>query len=308
MFGYVRPYQAEMRMREYEEYKAVYCQLCKMLGKHFGVGARLTLSFDCTFYAMVSLALNNPALTVRARRCVVNPAKKCKYIASADDTYHRAAALSILMTYHKFRDNIDDEKGIKRLLCRMGATLLSRKRKKAAEAFPDMDKAVENLMEMQRTVEGETQPSIDACAEPTAHLLATLLTALVPEGDPQRAALWQLGYHLGRWVYLMDAADDLKSDIEAGRFNPFISKLGLQVCNPKAADAQAYAGALRKDAEIACNEVLNASVANMIPAMNLLTFHQFGDIIENIVCKGLPELQREIIFLHVKEKQHDRSV
>ena len=77
MFGYVRPQKSELRVREYEAYRAVYCSLCRQLGKSYGMFARMTLSYDCTFFALWLMALHKKCLGFREGRCVVNPLKKC---------------------------------------------------------------------------------------------------------------------------------------------------------------------------------------------------------------------------------------
>ncbi|MGN0479697.1 MAG: DUF5685 family protein, partial [Hominenteromicrobium sp.] len=105
------------------------------------------------------------------------------------------------------------------------------------------------------------------------------------------------------WVYLMDAADDLSEDLRKKSFNPFIEKLGLSAClGGKLSEEQ------RASADRECNAVLNGSLARMRPAVNLLPEGEFTGIIENILNLGLPEMQREILFLHIKEKKHGRSV
>ena len=104
MFGYVRPYKSELLVREYEQYKSVYCELCRELGKSYGWTARFTLSYDCTFYALLSLAVTEAKVTLHQGRCTVNPMKKCSFIESGGEDYKKAAALSVLLTYHKLRD------------------------------------------------------------------------------------------------------------------------------------------------------------------------------------------------------------
>ena len=93
----------------------------------------------------------------------------------------------------------------------------------------------------------------------------------------------------------MDAADDLPDDLKDGSFNPFVEKLGLA---PYAGGA--LPEAQRDAADRECNAVLNGSLAMVVPAANLLPQGQFTGILENILHKGLPEMQREILFLHIK--------
>ena len=115
----------------------------------------------------------------------------------------------------------------------------------------------------------------------------------------QAVALERFGYFLGRWVYLIDAADDLAEDLGEGAFNPFIPRLGLSGKTELSQEE-------RKAADEACNQALNATAAQMLLAFNLLDLRDFGPILENVVTKGLPEIQREILFLHIREKKKKR--
>ena len=109
----------------------------------------------------------------------------------------------------------------------------------------------------------------------------------------------RFGYFLGRWVYLMDAADDLPKDLKEGGFNPFISRLGLS-------GKQELTPEERNEADLAMNQALNATAAQMLLAFQLIDLENFGPVLENVVEKGLPEIQREILFLHIREKRKGR--
>ncbi|MBQ2668874.1 MAG: hypothetical protein IJF56_09640 [Clostridia bacterium] len=308
MFGYVRPFKGELLVKEYDAYKGVYCQVCKALGTYYGPLARMTLTYDCTFYAMLALNQRDAALRAAKKRCTCNPLKKCTYVcpangdAYAEKCFHKAAALCVIMTAHKLRDNIQDEKFVKALGARFLYGLSRRAMKKAARDFPWMADAVQKMMDGQYAAEHADRISLDACSAPTAELLETLCTEL-GETAVEKMVLGQVGYFLGRWVYIMDAADDLAEDLKKKSFNPFVSKLGL---------SDFLGGDLpedrRKAADLECNAVLNASLSRLIPAANLLPTGQFSGIINNILNQGLPEIQREILFLHVKDKKRRRDI
>lgn len=318
MFGYVRPHKAELKLREYERYKAVYCELCRELGKSFGIGARFILNYDCTFYAMAALSLSDSDVAAEQKRCTMNPLKRCGFIRSEGEEYRKAAALSVIMTYYKFKDNIEDESFFKSIAARLGKAFLSRKYRKAQKMYPFLDAVVTEAMEAQAAAEADKNSSIDRCCDPTAKMLSELLAELAPVGDEgSRLALSQFGYYFGRWIYTMDAADDLAEDLKTDSFNPFIRMLGLEeYVHKKGKDPKSFEGRIKEEAEQACNEVLNRNIAGMLLAFNLLETGRFGEILENIINEGLPEIQREILFLHIdeqkkgriKEKKHDRSV
>ena len=294
MFGYVRPHKSELLVREYDQYKAVYCQLCRVLGQEYGMLARFFLSYDCTFYALLALSVSGAPPQEHKGRCCANPLKRCMYLECAGEEYKKAAALTVLLTWHKLRDDLDDQGFWKSLGKRLLSPLVGRKARRAGQRFPFLAQAAQAAMDAQREAEG-AGAGVDQCAEPTAGLLAAVFQELAGENRLQAAALERFGYFLGRWVYLMDAADDLGEDLRTGSFNPFIRRLGLEGKASLSPEGQAQA-------REACNAALNATAAQILLPLNLLELENFGPIIENVVRKGLPELQRELLFLHVKGK------
>lgn len=294
MFGYVRPNKSELLVKEYAQYKAAYCQLCKVLGNEYGFLARFTLSYDCAFYALLALSVTGSKVEECRGRCVCNPLKPCAYLASAGEEYEKAAALCVLLTYHKLRDDLADQGFFHSLGSRLLIPLVRPKARKAGKRYPAIAEVVERAMEEQGRAEA-AGGGVDQCAEPTANLLGTLFAELADAEERQRPALERFGYFLGRWVYIMDAADDLREDLKSGAFNPFVKKLGLEGKTELTPEERAAA-------ELRCNEVLNATAAQLVLAANLLELQNFGPIIQNVAEKGLAEIQREILFLHVKER------
>lgn len=295
MFGYIIPNKPELLVREYEEYKAVYCTLCRELGKRYNIFTRLALSYDLTFYTMLALDISGADRKVRKGRCVVNPLKRCNYVCQGTEAYHKGAALTVLMTYHKIRDNIRDEVFFKVVAARMALPFIAGAAKKARRDFPVLAEAVEEMMVSQQELEKEDNPGIDACCEPTARALSKIFQELAGRDDKKAVILSQIGYFLGRWVYTIDAADDLKDDMKKGSFNPLIKRLGLSGSSV-APEEQA-----RVDRE--CNEILNVNVSMLVSAENLMDFKNYGSIIDNVIHKGLPGVQREILFLHIRDKK-----
>ncbi len=294
MFGYVKPNKPLLLVKEYEEYKAVYCTLCKELGKRYNIFTRLALNYDICFYALISLNYNEGCPNVKKGRCVVNPLKRCNYVSFGDHSYHKAAALTVLMTYHKIIDNINDEKFVKSLGARLSFPFFKRNALKAAKTFPKMAYALDEMTKQQREIEKKPEASIDECCEPTAKALSEIFSDI---NEEQSVILGQIGYFLGRWVYTMDAADDLKKDISNSNFNPFVHHLKKYDIDINDQD--------RVDEE--CNSVLNSNVAMLIPAFNLLKEGRYTSTIENVVKKGLPQIQREILFLHIKDKERKKA-
>jgi hypothetical protein len=289
LFGYVRPQKSELLIREFEQYKGVYCSLCRQLGKRYGAAARLALNFDCTFYAMLLLSRNQSCAGFQIGRCVVNPVKKCTYCNAGEKEFAAAAALTVIMTYYKIRDDISDSKFLGKLRGYLLLPLAFNARKKAARDFPQIDSIVSKAIIQQNKTEASQNFGIDSCSEPTANMLGEVFsnTDGLDDGSAEKRIFQQIGYFLGRWVYLIDAADDIEKDIKTNSFNPFVALYKLS----KNSTAEDFSGAKEN-----INQMLNLTLSQLIAAFHLVNIEHFGSILDNIICKGLPEMQKEILF------------
>lgn len=295
MFGYIRPQKSELLVREYEQYKAIYCSLCRQLGKSYGLVARLTLSYDCTFYALVLMALAKECPGFDTGRCAANPLKKCPYCTGGERELRLAAALSVIMVYQKVRDNIADDRFWKRLPSYLALPFAAWMRRRAEKEYPELDKIVALAMLEQAAAEQNPDQSIDFYAEPTAKMMEQVFAFGVdaPQLSPEDRLVRQAGYFLGRWVYIIDAADDLEKDLCEGAFNPFAVYYHLL---PDSIPE------VREDVKAEANQILNATLSQLIAAVNLMEFRHFGPIVTNVTLRGLPEMQRTILFEKEKEK------
>ena len=216
MFGYVRPYRGELKVWELEAYEAAYCGLCHALGRRYGFFSRFFLSYDLTFLAML-LAPKEERPTLEYRRCVACPHRK-KGVCVSSQGMETAADESVILTYWKLRDEAQDGKGVKKLGAKILARLCRGGYRRAAAAKPDFDRCVRESLEQLRTLEQEGCTSLDR----TADTFARILRSAAPESgvtavDRSRG---ELLYHLGRWIYLVDAWDDLDDDKAQGNYNP----------------------------------------------------------------------------------------
>ena len=284
MFGYVRLHKPTITMGEYEQYRGVYCTLCRRLGKRYGLGARMTLSYDMTFLALLHAALETDGPDFCAGRCSFNPTKKCLKCQNTVAT-DLAADLGTLLAYYKLRDTLADEKFLKKLGAACVYPILAAYRRRAATRRPDADREIAAMMAAQAQAEAVHTSSIDRAAEPFAKLLAYMAT-LVAQDNKQRVVLERFGYCLGRWVYLIDAVDDLADDLAGGQYNPYALAKDL-----RADDA---------DGIKACREyaalTLNACLAECVAAYNLLDIRRFDGILRNILEEGMPAAQRRVIL------------
>lgn len=290
MFGYVRLFKPTLTMGEYEQYKGIYCTLCKRLGKRYGVLSRFTLSYDMTFLALLQMALSEEDADFCPSRCSFNPTKRCLKACNTT-AIDRAADIGTVLAYYKLRDTLADEGFLKRVGAWCALPFAKRAHKKAKKNLPHIDHAVEAMMIAQARLEAEACASIDRAAEPFA-LLLQALAAEVAANDSQRRVLERFGYCLGRWVYLMDAVDDLAEDLEEERYNPYILSRNL-----KEDDEQGV-----KETRNYSLFTLNACLAECKAAYDLLEIRRFDGILRNILEEGMAHAQKRVIAGEEDEK------
>ncbi len=268
MFGFVKACKPELKIKEYEVYKAVYCSLCKKLGHSYGILSRFTLSYDFTFLALLNMSLRDGCDSFVQKRCAFNPLKKCNYCKD-DTAIDMPAAAAMIMLYYKILDNIDDERGIKKIGYYFLKPIFSSAHKKAAKGYPQIEIAVSEYIKEQNTLEKAGCTSIDEAADPTAKVMQKIL-ALCSDDESQKRVLSRLGYCMGRYIYLLDAAVDLPDDIKKGSYNVL-----------KNVDD--------KDIKNRVTQQLYFCVNESSKAFELLDVKKYKHILGNIIYLGLEE-------------------
>lgn len=218
MFGYVTPLVPELRVKEYDLYKAVYCGLCRQMGVRVCASSRLTLSYDFVFLALFRTALTGEPLSFSRGRCAAHPFRK-RAVADSCEALQYSAAASALLTCHKVLDDLRDAKGIKKLPCRLLLPAVRRMRRKAA--LPELDETVSRLLGLLHDKEAAHVPSLDEPAELFGQLLGACFSYGLCDPKEKRIA-YEIGFHTGKWIYMADAADDLARDFKTGSYNPLI--------------------------------------------------------------------------------------
>ena len=270
MFGYVRAYRPELKCKDFDLYGATYCGLCSCMRRRYGVVAPMFLSYDFTFLALL-LWDEETVFRPCAGRCLAKPWRK-KAMCPSSPALEETADKSVILTYWKLRDGIADERGGKKLAAVALSALLKSAYRKAARFQPEFDAAVQRHLADLARLEKENCPSIDR----TADTFACLLRDAACRGGEQGRVLEQILYHVGRWIYLADARDDLEQDREEGRYNPLLLRFGAQ-CDDEA-----------------LKETMDHSIAMAVSAVELGRFGCRAPILENILYLGLPMVQRAV--------------
>lgn len=279
MFGYVYIDKPELKIKDYEAYRGVYCSLCKTLGKTYGIFARFVLNYDCTFLSLFVMSRTDGCCGFKSGRCPFNPMKKCNYTVNAHEALDKGAALTVISSYYKLLDSISDGGFFKKAACTLIRPFFASWHNKAKKNFPLYEKAVRDMYFAQLEAEKSPETCIDMAAEPTAKMLETIMK-LEAENEREEKVLAQMGYHLGKWIYLMDAAADIKEDMKSGNFNPFLLKF-------KDADNIPMEEA---------DSLISQSCYLLTKAYELIDKKRFTAILDNIIYNGLTVKQRNIIY------------
>lgn len=223
MFGYVRAYSPEMKMCEYEYYRAAYCGLCRAMGRCTGCASRCMLNYDFAFLALVRMAIVGETPEFKKKRCFVHPTKKRTEMVQQGQLDYCACA-SVLLSYHKVRDDIADERGIRRFGARMLLTFMRRMYKRAAKKVPGLDESIAAELDTLSDIEKQKCASVDIPAESFGRLTSSILCYGLDGANSAIAR--QIGFHIGKWIYIADALDDYDDDSKSGKYNPFCELWG----------------------------------------------------------------------------------
>ena len=214
MFGYITVNKDELKIKEWNRYHAYYCGLCHALKEVAGTKARMTVSYDMTFLAMLLDDLYDCAKEEGERRCVVHPLGKHPYVKSEAAIY--AAKMNLLLCYDNLMDDWKDDKNV---AAAAAAAVLRKKKRQIAAEYPRQAKAVEQYIKKLHVCEKNRENNLDVAAGLTGEMLAELFCW---KEDEWQKDLRGVGFYLGKFVYLMDAFEDIEKDSKRGGYNPFL--------------------------------------------------------------------------------------
>lgn len=217
MFGYIRPDTGELKTKELALYRSVYCGICRCGGKHISFFTRFLLNYDFVFLAVVRLAVTGEKFNIVPRRCPYT-LKKRGVMEPNEALLFTGAAFGSLV-YYKALDDLQDEKGIKKLLTRLAMPLFSRMAKKAEKMYPGIGDTVKKPLDELRVTEENLCPVPDMAADNFAKVTAGIASFGLTGAQARVAE--DIGYHIGRFVYLADAVDDRYEDEKKNGYNPF---------------------------------------------------------------------------------------
>ncbi|MBR5308775.1 MAG: hypothetical protein IKU43_08390 [Clostridia bacterium] len=223
MFGYIKPYEDELKVKQIKLYRSLYCGLCRSAGKHISLFSRFFLSYDYTFFAAVRMIFEKTEYTTESARCGFHLFAKKKVI-SDNGALGLSSAIFSVLTYYKLVDNIKDDGLVKSLFSRLLLPFASHMRKKALkQGFRDVDMIISDCMERTALLE-KNGGSVYDLSETFGDMMGYLLKLGL--ADEAKEDAYTVGFEVGRFIYCADAADDLEKDEKSHSFNPYLNEYG----------------------------------------------------------------------------------
>lgn len=282
MFGYIVIHKPELKVREYEAYHAAYCGLCRSLKKRHGLLGQLTLGYDMTFLALLLTGLYEPKTRTCIKGCLAHPGRR--HACRENLYYDYAADMNVLLAYYKCLDDWQDERKAGRLV--QALFLKGRIRelqKRYGKKIAKTRKALEELRELEK----KQVYDLDRTAGLFGEIMAELF---VFRSDEWESRLRRMGFFFGKFIYLMDAYEDIEEDLKKGTYNPF---------------AQWYE---KEDFEQKCAAVLKMMMAEVSRTFELLPILKDAGILRNILYAGVWTRYAQVRRRRKEAEHDDRSI
>lgn len=293
MFGYILPRKDKLSQEDRERYHGAYCGLCRSLKGNYGFKARFLVNYDMTFLYI----LLKQGKREEMQRCFCPAHPFCKKdCLPSDQAMEYAADMTVLLSVWKLRDALEDGGLFRRMGARAGLLLYRGAYRKAAQKQQEADKRFGRQLDKLRELEKNNCPSLDRAAD----AFAALLGGCLPDGgdEEQRRIAGMLLYHVGRFLYLVDALEDLPGDNRRKSYNPLRYRYSLEDGKLSGEDREQFL------------ETVDASVSMAASALELLPQAQTQPILRNIIYYGMPAVLHSVADGTFRKRgiKHERSL
>lgn len=277
MFGYISPDAPYLFKKDETLYQALYCGLCKSIGKGCGQTARTALTYDMAFTSALIHNIKGEDVQIKKQHCIVHPFKR-RPMALPDETTIALGCVNTVLTYFKLLDDKQDgeARGVLRHLYKAGY-------KRAIKRHPKIGEIISRFIKEQAELEKQNCDSIDMACEPTAVMMREAGRYLLGNFSTEHTD--NLFYHIGKWVYLIDALDDYDKDVKKGRYNVLYNVY----------KAPARAEAIKRG-EDELKFVFDMTFAEMRRSLSNIKFYFNHDLTDNIILRGIPVKTRTIFY------------
>lgn len=265
MFGYVAIDKPNILIKDYQTYRSYYCGLCKAIGEQNGHAMRFTLNYDIVLLALLGHNYENTDPEFLEGRCIVHPLGKKINFVKNNSILAKIADINTILGYYKILDDVIDENKHKLL-----KTALYGKYKKAKIRVSTYDERIKAGYERLRVLENN-KADFAILADCFGSMLMATADALTDKADNN---LRQLLFNLGKWIYIIDAFDDIKKDKD-GSFNPFLINV------------KEFSDIIYDEVEVKVRPVLYQIIAEIINTYDKMDIKISEGALSNIIYLGL---------------------
>lgn len=293
MFGYVTPYKMELKIKDYEMFKAYYCGLCISIKNNFSNLCRMTLNYDMTFLGILLDSLEYSKHKYVVTKCIAHPMKKKPKVID-NRALDYAAFCNVSLVYYKLLDDYNDDNSLSKKFISMYIKKFINKSKE--DLSPILVNIEENIKKLSFLEKSEEIISIDELSDPFASLTAFIVSYYY-KNENFYNELYDLGYNLGRWIYIIDAFDDLKEDMEKHKFNAINKAFNVE--NLPYEDL-----IIKEGNRIEFNLIMSANSTS--EALDKLPINKNKDLLFNILQLGL--MNKIETIKSRSDKKHEKSL
>lgn len=261
MFGYIAINKAEMKFKDYDIYQSYYCGLCKDLKEQYGRRGQLTLSYDMTFLIVLLTGLYEPEESFSRVSCIAHPLQKHNTRINEFTSY--AADMNLVLSYYKAKDDWDDERKKKGLIA---SKMLESKMSSIHQKYPEKVTFIVSKLKQIRMFEEAGEADLDTMSGLFGEIMAEIFTYKKDEWDH---ALRNCGFFLGKFIYLLDAYEDIEDDIKNNSYNPLKKMWG------------------QENFAVYCKQILTMMIAECSRAFETLPVITHAEILRNILYSGV---------------------
>ena len=279
MFGYVVMNKPEIKFKDFDLYRSFYCGLCRELREKYGISGQITLTYDLTFVIMLLSGLYEPPTQKGATRCIIHPVRKQPVRRNAITEY--AADMNVFLAYYKCVDNWNDDRSPVSLM--YGQTL-KKKEKKIEKQYSEKTRIITDFLEELSRLEKEGERDLDRVSGCFGRIMEEIFAYRKDVWEP---TLRRMGFFLGKFIYLMDAYDDVEKDVEKGNYNPFAEEYIMEGFQEKV------------------QQMLVMMMAETCREFEKLPIIKYTDILRNILYSGV-WCRFETVSRQRKEKQNQK--
>lgn len=293
MFGYVTPYKMELKIKDYEMFKAYYCGLCISIKNNFSNLCRMTLNYDMTFLGILLDSLEYSKHKYVVTKCIAHPMKKKPKVID-NRALDYAAFCNVSLVYYKLLDDYNDDNSLsKKFISMYIKKFINKSKEDLSPILVNIEENIKKLSFLEKS--GETI-SIDELSDPFASLTAFIVSYYYKD-ETFYNELYDLGYNLGRWIYIIDAFDDLKEDMEKHKFNAINKAFNVE--NLPYEDL-----IIKEGNRIEFNLIMSANSTS--EALDKLPINKNKDLLFNILQLGL--MNKIETIKSRSDKKHEKSL